>query len=248
LKHAVADHHGHAGRAFVALLADTDLQPKLIERLKAMIKSFVDTYVPVDATGQVGRVARRFGLVAAAGELCIELGILPWPEGEAIHACRKCLEAWIELRGGVGCHEAEQAIAKVKRFIELNGESRFTPMDERSESHDSNAFSKTNQRAGFRQKADEGRTEFFILPETYRNEICAGLNPAYVTGLLVERGFLGIDSKGNPQVEKRLPGIGKKRVYHLTANFMEDGVSQAEKYETVVRQSRTSKIALKYKV
>ena len=74
----------------------------------------------------MSRVGHSFGLVSSAGELCIELGILPWPEGEATDACRKFFMAWIELRGGIGNHEAEQAVATVRRFIELHGESRFT--------------------------------------------------------------------------------------------------------------------------
>jgi uncharacterized protein (DUF927 family) len=237
LKQAVAEHHGHAGRAFVEHLANPDLQPKLVERLKTLIQHFVDTQVPAGATGQVGRVGRRFGLVAAAGELCIELGILPWPEGEAIDACKKCFMAWIDLRGGVGNHEAEQAVARVRRFIELHGESRFTLWTDLS---DNNGDGKTIQRAGFRRINDDGRTEFFVLPEAYKSEMCAGLNSTAVTKALVDRGFLATDGNGKPQVEKRPPGMGKMRVYHLLSDLMNDGVSQTEKEETGGRQSRVS--------
>lgn len=243
LKQAIAENHGHAGRAFVGHLANPNLQPKLIEKLKALIQRFVDTNVPVGATGQVGRVARRFGLVAAAGELCIELGILPWPEGEAIDACRKCFMAWIDLRGGVGNHEADQAIAGVRRFIELHGESRFTAW---TECIDNNGMGKTIQRAGFRRVVADEETEFFILPEVYRTDVCAGLNPAFVTKLLIERGFLATDKNGKPQVDKRLPGMGKLKVYHLKANFMGNGVSQLEKEETDGRQLGRSALAMKY--
>jgi uncharacterized protein (DUF927 family) len=245
LKRATVENHGYAGRAFVEVLANPELQPTLVEKVKTLIQRFVDTNVPEGATGQVGRVARRFGLVAAAGELCIELGILPWHEGEAFDACRKCFTSWIDLRGGIGNHEAEQAIARVRRFIELYGDCRFTAW---TEGIDNNGLGKTIQRAGFRRvTADEG-TEYFVLPEVYKTEICAGLNPTYVTQILVEKGFLATDSKGKAQVDQRLPGIGKKRVYHLNAYFMRDAVSQDKKEETVGRQSNISEIAKKYSI
>lgn len=205
----------------------------------------VDLYVPPEATGHVGRVRRRFGLVAAAGELCIELGILPWPEGEAFVACQKCFMSWIEIRGGVGNHEAEQAIAQVQRFIELHGESRFTAW---TECIDNNGDGKTINRAGFRRVTADGRTEYLILPEVYNTEVCKGLNSRYVTSLLAERGFLARNGSGKPQIEMRLPGMGKVRVYHLTADFMGERVSQTENRETDVRQPRESALAIKYSV
>jgi uncharacterized protein (DUF927 family) len=223
LKKAMNENNGHAGRAFVSFLADTELQPKLVTQVKTTIQRFVDTYVPEGSVGQVSRVGRRFGLVAAAGELCIELGILPWPEGEAIDACRKCFQAWIELRGGIGNHEAEQAIATVRRFIEMHGESRFSAWNETLEGSyigDSPWPSKTINRAGFRRITEDGRTDYYILPEAYRDVVCAGLNATSVTKELVKRGFLHTTSEGKPQVEVRLPSIGKKRVYHLKADIL----------------------------
>ena len=251
LKNAVTQHHGHAGRAFVQVLTDTELQARLVEKVKTLIERFVNKYVPVGATGQVGRVGRRFGLVAAAGELCTELGILPWPEGEAFDGCSKCFEAWIELRGGVGCHEADQAISKVKRFIELHGESRFSPWIESIigiEENDNNGQRKTIQRAGFRQVTGDGGTEYYMLPEVYRTEICAGLNAKFVTAVLVEHSFLATDKRGSAQVEKTLPGIGKKRVYHLKGNFMKDAFSLTDTSEKVVSMPNVPRLVTKYTV
>ncbi|PWF44018.1 DUF927 domain-containing protein [Massilia glaciei] len=227
LKGAATQHHGHAGRAFVGILADLELQPQLVEKVRALIQTFVDTHVPEGATGQVGRVARRFGLVAAAGEICIELGILPWPEGEAVDACRKCFESWIEIRGGVGNHEATQAIAQVRRFIELHGESRFTSFVELLGNPEYDATNKTIQRAGFRRLGEDERTEYLILPEAYASEVCRGLNPTFVTKILLEKGLLLTDRDGKPQRQTRIPGSGKVRVrvYHLKADIMGEAVT-----------------------
>lgn len=243
LKHSAASHHGHAGRAFVEMLADQALQPRLIEKVKALMKRFVETYVPSNANGQVGRVGNRFALIAAAGELCIELGILPWPEGEAFAACQKCFMAWIDLRGGIENHESSQAIAKVRRFIELNGESRFTAWNE---DIDNNGMGKTIQRAGFRRATSDGRTEYFVFPEAYKSDICAGMDARFVTKTLIENELLNVDNRGKPQIDIRLPGMGKMRVYHLTADIMGEAVSQLPKEETLGRQPQVSKLGAKY--
>jgi putative DNA primase/helicase len=240
LKRAVSENYGHAGRAFVEYLANPDLQPKLVAQIKTSIQRFVDTYVPAEAVGQVSRAGQRFGLVAAAGEICIELGILPWTEGEAIDACRKCFMAWIELRGGIGNHEAEQAVATVRRFIELHGESRFTLWVKGGyvdTTNDLDARFKTISRVGFRCVTGDGRYEYYILPEAYNTEICRGLNPTGVTKELVKRGHLHLNSEGKAQVEVRLPGIGKKRVYHLNPDLMGDVSPKLPKWETAGRQS-----------
>jgi len=245
LKRAVIDHHGHAGRAFVEVLADPTYQYGLVEKVKMLIQRFVDKYVPAGATGQVGRVANRFGLIAAAGEICIELGILSWPEGEAFDGCAVCFNSWINLRGGIGNQEEAKAIAQVRRFIEQHGESRFSPKTETG--IESLLDPKTNNRAGFRS-VENGKTEYYIFPEVYKNEICRGQNASYVTTVLVEKGFLSVDKKGTPQIEKRFLGMGKIRVYHLKAEFMHDRVSQEEIDETVVRQPEVATKPVKYSV
>ena len=43
-----------------------------------MIDAFRENYAPKDADGQVLRVVDRFGLVAAAGELACDFGVVPW--------------------------------------------------------------------------------------------------------------------------------------------------------------------------
>ena len=77
------------------------------------------------ADGQVGRVAARFALVAAAGELATALGILPWPEGEASAAAARCFNDWLAARGDSGPEEIASGIRQVRAFLELHGSSRF---------------------------------------------------------------------------------------------------------------------------
>jgi putative DNA primase/helicase len=81
--------------------------------------------VQIGADGQVQRVARRFAVVAAAGEIATDIGVLPWKKGDVTAAARKCYDAWLHRRGTTGPSELEQGIAQIRRFFEQHGASRF---------------------------------------------------------------------------------------------------------------------------
>jgi putative DNA primase/helicase len=67
--------------------------------------------------------------------------------------------------------EERDMIARVRRFIEVHGESRFVGINEDG----SNGRPVVN-RAGYRQGSGEAE-EWWCLPETWREEVCAGLDP-----------------------------------------------------------------------
>jgi hypothetical protein len=116
--------HGVAGPAFVARMIDA--QDTHTGKVKAAISRFGAEHVPPSASGQVARAARRFGLIAAAGELATELAVLPWPAGEATKACGVVFDQWLSTRGGgAGAAEDRDAIAKVRAFLEMHGGSRL---------------------------------------------------------------------------------------------------------------------------
>jgi len=73
----------------------------------------------------VHRVANRFALVAATGELATALGIFPWSPGEATAGVARCFTDWLTQRGGTGSLEAIEAVRAVRRFIEAHGNARF---------------------------------------------------------------------------------------------------------------------------
>ena len=97
-------HHGHAARVFLQKLTEhrATSPDKLRDTLNSLRDAFLDRHVPKGATGQVRSVAGRFALIATAGELARDYGVLPWPEGEALRAAGACLSAWLEQRGGSG--------------------------------------------------------------------------------------------------------------------------------------------------
>ena len=181
------------------------------------VRAFVEQVCPGDADGQVKRVAGRFGLVAAAGELGIALDVLPWPKDEARNAAARCFRDWLDARGGTGAAEVTAGLAQVRAFLEAHGSSRFEDLD-------GGENQRIVNRAGYRQKVD-GQTRYCIFPEAFKREVCAGLNEKTVCAALLKCGALLPDGGRNTRVVRTPDGL--KRFYIITpAVFVGNTVSR----------------------
>jgi uncharacterized protein (DUF927 family) len=209
-KLAAVSAYGSAGPEFVRRLIAEDVRG---DDVRAMVADFVTTQLPPGADGQVDRAARRLGLIAAAGELATNFGLTAWREGEARDAAAWALMQWIAERGGTEPEETSQAIAQVRHFIEMHGEARFDNLD------DVDGRPVTN-RAGWRKGVGDDR-RWMVPPETWRAEVCVGLDPKFVAGVLASLGVLAKGSDGNMRVE-RIAGT-TKRVYVVTPRIFAGG-------------------------
>ncbi len=166
-----------------------------------LIDSFMREHVPADADGQIRRAAARLGMISAAGELARSFNIVPWTEGEAEAAAARALNDWIGSRGGTEPAEVREAIAQVRRFFEAHGESRFEPTDETE-------VRPVPNRAGWRRGHGSGRV-WLVLPEMWKSEVCASLDPVATAKILAERGMLKRDPNGRLQRSERTP-VGRR--------------------------------------
>ena len=188
LKDNAASYHGTAGRKWIEEVVS--MRTSIADSLKKQLDSTASRYAPAQASGQVIRVARRFALVAIAGELATRLGITGWEEGEADKAARKCFESWLEGFGGTGNHEERAIIEQVRGYIEQHGASRFEDITATEEQRIIN-------RAGFFRYNRDGEKEYLVLTKAYSHEVCAGFDQKTVSGVLVKHGYLipGKDGK-----------------------------------------------------
>ena len=149
LKDAASRYYGRVGEDWLRWLVAE--RPKLAALIGNGVQRFIQKNTPANSNGQVDRVARRFGLVAVAGELATHAGLTGWQQGEAEQAAGKCFEAWSEsFGGGTTNREARALLAKAKEFFELYGASRF-------ENVNSTGEQRINSRAGFFRVSAEGR-------------------------------------------------------------------------------------------
>lgn len=213
LKAGAAKHHGVAMPAFVeALAGDPDKYRATLHELRADIAKRL---VGADAPGQVRRVAERFALIAAAGELATALGLTGWATGEAERGATVCFCAWLGARGTTGNAEPAAMLGQVRAFLEAHGESRFTRWDANEDGQ------RTINRAGYRRTGEEGPT-YFVELETFRREVCKGFDHRAVTLALVDIGALERGGDGRDTQKPRLPDGRRARVYVLTPALWRD--------------------------
>jgi len=237
---AAARCYGTAGRAWLEWVAEHyDVLPARVAEL--LDKNRV-AIVPEAVSEQVRRVGARFALVAAAGELAIEAGIVPWPAGHAADAARECFNAWLGARGHLDNGEDAAMLRQVRAFLEKNGDALFTWMHRAMDDHRGN----TPLRAGFRRMVNEdgeplkidsateylertgggrdkldAQVEYLIFPEAFRRDVCKGFEPKAVAELLRQRGHLKHE-KDRLTIKHRLPGMDKAPVYHLKPSIFAD--------------------------
>jgi uncharacterized protein (DUF927 family) len=219
LRAATSAYCGTAGPAYLDQLAHERAgEPEeLTATLRRLCQQFLDAHVPPNADGQVRSVAKRFALIAAAGELATAYDITGWPKGEAIRAADACFERWLSARGGAGAAEDMQAVEQVRTFIAAHGGSRFERVDS-----DAPSDQKIINRAGFKRR-EGGEWEYLILPATWRNEVCLGLDHGGAAKALGRHSLL-VPGKDRPWQNVRHCGThGSVRGYCIRGSILEGG-------------------------
>jgi uncharacterized protein (DUF927 family) len=214
------------GGAFVAYLEKLARhQFEVADTVKEAQRKFQAAHLTDQAHGQARRVADRFALVGAAGELAQRWGIVPWQPGEAMKAARTCFDAWLTRRGGEGNAEERAALAAVREFLRRYGESAFTSWERPA--NDDNRAPVRSDRAGYRRHdTATDAVEYFIFTETWRTRVCKGFDAAAVGRMMAARGFVerGTEAGREWLTRHTLPTEGgRPRVVHILPAIWDDG-------------------------
>jgi uncharacterized protein (DUF927 family) len=221
-----ATHKNHGG-AFIAYLSELARQQHAVaDTVKEVMRKFQAACLTDQAHGQARRVADRFALVGAAGELATKWGITGWEPGEAFQAALICFEAWKARRGGDGNQEERAALGQVREFLRRYGESAFSDWERPANDSDKHAPVRSD-RAGYRRhdgKTDADAVEFYIFTEVWKSRVCKGFDAAAVGRMLVKRGFVEAGSEAGREwlVKTKLPTEGRARVVHVLPTIWDD--------------------------
>ena len=205
LRAATDAHFGHAGPLFVErLLAHRD---KLVAKAEKIAGLFMQEEGLSDDTGQARRVAARFGVVAAAGELATDLDVTGWPAGEAQAAAAVLFRRWGRAFGRNVEREDQEAVDRVRAFIGRYEHSRFRLLKEglseadhiaedeaRREAESTGKFREGEARsldaAGWKGNREGDGLTFYFPPEFWRDDLFAGMDAVRAARALRDAGFL----------------------------------------------------------
>jgi uncharacterized protein (DUF927 family) len=202
--------YGHAGPKFIeAFIKD---EKTAIAFIKEQMEAF-EKNVPTDAEGQVRRIAHRFAVVAAAGELAVSFDVLPWEKGDAATAVTTVFKQWLNERGSAANAEEDRIISTFRDYLQAN-EGNFCPVENNGVRSD-------------RMKQFEGWMQsdaFLLTPEAFNN-IARSVNVRHAKRVLHDRGFLIATRQADGKVEFspsiRLKGVGTRRVYQIKKSILE---------------------------
>jgi len=225
--------HGTAIRPFLAGLADllAENDGSLEEALEELRQDFNDK-LPQNADAQVRDVSRRCALIALAGELATEWGILPWEEGEAKRAAKQVLAWWLERRGGAGSTEDHQHVKAVRSYLTEYGPPRFVALTSQKPPGGQSGPERwvekyperlVTLRMGWRRMTADDEGGEFLIPGDAWAKICttAGIDPAEAAKTLNRKGHLGKGDGKNLTRSVRVPGVGKIRAYVVLPSIFE---------------------------
>lgn len=220
IRQAALTYYGTPSRAYLkALIQDREGH---LAYVKARMATFMQKHTPLGADGQVQRVVRRFALIAAAGEMGIKMGVLPWPQGEALEGVAVCFNAWLSERGGNGPAEIQKGVEQVLRFLQNHGSSRFE--DAWAEDSSSRPIFRAANRVGYR-RFENDHWEYFMYPATFKKEACKGFQSAQIAKALLAAGHLNGDGAKTSRTVN-VPKQGRGRYYHFPRLPVEDDTEE----------------------
>lgn len=207
--------HAYYGSAGIAWLEHiTSDKAATTANAGQLVSDFMSQYS--DLTAQAHRVAKRFAIVSAAGEMATSAGITGWQTGQATTAVMTCLDNWLNNYGRDGEHEQRQIIEHIKAFIEQHGSSRFQPCYRNTRL---DFEERTPNRVGYRNM-ETG--DYYFSKETF-NSVCAPFSKSKVLQVLEEADLLLLN-QGDRKIYKTPDTLfnGKHRpsVYAVTANIL----------------------------
>lgn len=211
IKELASQYYGTAGIAWLKYI--TSDKVKITVEAKILVERFMLKYN--DLSPQPHRVAKRFALVAAAGEMATQASITGWQEGQAISAVKACLDNWLDNYGRDGEHEERQIINNVKAFIEKHGSSRFQPCYNKG----SAVFEdKISNCAGYH---NHDTNDFYFFTSGFEKDVCSPFSKRKVLQVLEEAGLLIINEYGRNTYKTPTTCIKQRpRVYGIKGSIL----------------------------
>jgi putative DNA primase/helicase len=192
LNQACEANYGHLGIAFVRMLVE-EPPADLKKDFQLILQNFTAP------SGQLGRIAKRFALIAFSAELAIKWQLLPWPQGHALLLCQQLFDEWLKTQP-LGSHEDEAIVNDFVDYIARYKDSRFSELYDKEQ--------RVLARTGYFEYKND-RLAYYISSAGMK-DIFPGKDIKRVVKALQAAGCYVVRGKNESPVNKRIHGENKK--------------------------------------
>lgn len=206
--------YGTAGIEFIKQLTAKMKDPAFTETLRTKINTLAQRLIPKEAssTSQLSRVAKRFAVVAVAGELATEMGLTGWQEGDATSSVTKQFNSFLKNKGP-DIPKEQEIIDCAKKFFQDNKDN-FIPIKEA-------ATSQNRPVIGYKEVDRQGKTIYYVSTEVFAERICPEQPQKLLKEVLVQSGLMIKPSQGYA-ANKSIPGHGSPKLYTFSGKVFSD--------------------------
>lgn len=187
IKQMASRYCGAAGREWIRWLADNK---ETAVRAVTEKENQWSGMLPDEASSQVRRVASRFALLDAVGDLATN--ITGWGPEECSVAVHAAFDDWVN-DFGLENREKYQVISRARDFIQRHALTRFQPytFGKSNGDMDRQYAGRINHLAGYlvSGRRDDGKPEYHIIPSVFDEEILCGISRSYGCKVLEEAGM-----------------------------------------------------------
>jgi uncharacterized protein (DUF927 family) len=195
--------YGQPLRRFLkSILIDQNSFIEYIKISNNIIKKFKEQYCPENASNQVVRVAEKFGLIAAAGELAIQFRIFPFNESEALESTGHWFKVWIKHREGTENTEIIKAKDKLNDHFNRYRDTNYELIDN---DNTENVYNKVYNNLFGYCFYDNKIKKFLMMSHAIKDTFGSG-NLEQIKKAFDKAGYLDHNSSGNIKDTKSIKG------------------------------------------
>lgn len=222
IKGLASQYYGTAGIAWLEYITIDKALTTITA--KALVTEFMSQYG--NLSSQANRVAKRFAIVAAAGEMATQAGITGWQTGQATVAVKVCFNNWLDNYGRDGEHEERQIIKHVQAFIEQHGVSRFQLWHETvNDKNQDTIEQKISNRVGYRKHDTD---EYYFYSNMFEREVCTPFCIKKVIQVLNSVGLLNTNEHNRNTLRVSVPHSNSRpRVYAIKGTILSYEVGES---------------------
>ena len=177
-------------------------------RLSEHMERFVAEVCHPGASGQVKRVARKFSLIAAAGEMAASFGVLPYEENEPWRAAVRWFQIWLINRNSLGDQEIAKTLKRLEDHFDQYSANRYVNVDSDHRPTFGNMF-------GYRWK--KNNEHYYLMFPLVFNDLIKGVNRQAIMAELDKRGWLARTATGRIMETKDIDGESVRGITFIPA-------------------------------